>query len=88
MDYITKLDRLIEEALCNCAKNSFANVYDTLHGSGTIEPLRLIRLELDLNGNKVRILTMSKFSICNNFLSTVTFHAVHKRSIENFDRNF
>lgn len=55
MEYITKLDRLIEEALCNCAKNSYKNVYDTLHGSGTIEPLRLIRLELDLNGNRVRV---------------------------------
>lgn len=55
MDYITKLDRLIEEALCNCAKNSLSNVYNTLHGSGTIEPLRLVRLELDLNGNKVRL---------------------------------
>lgn len=63
MEYITKLDRLIEEALCNCAKNSLSNVYDTLHGSGTIEPLRLIRLELDLNGNKVRISDQISFSL-------------------------
>lgn len=48
-----KMDRLVEEALFNCAKNSLINVYDTLHGSGTIEPLRLIRLELDLSCSKV-----------------------------------
>ncbi|XP_037045747.1 dynein heavy chain 2, axonemal [Bradysia coprophila] len=53
IDYISKLDRLIEEALCNCAQNSLSNVYDALHGSGTIEPLRLIRLDLDLQGNKL-----------------------------------
>lgn len=53
MDYITKLDRLIEEALGNCAKNSFSTLYDRVHGSGTIEPSPLVRLNLDLRANKV-----------------------------------
>lgn len=51
--YINNFDKLMEEALKICCKNSLQSMFEALHGDGTTEPNPLIKIEVDLVDNKV-----------------------------------
>lgn len=51
--YINNFDRLMEEALKICCKNSLQSMHEALHGDGTTDPNPLIKLGVNLIGNKV-----------------------------------
>ena len=55
IDYVRKLDNVLQEALKACAKNSMQKFYTVLHGSGTIGPSPLIEIKIDLEGSKVHL---------------------------------
>lgn len=56
LEYIRKLDSLLLEALKACAKHSLQNVYNALHGDGSIGPSPIINVFLDLSDSKVIII--------------------------------
>lgn len=43
----------MEEALKICCKNSLQSMHEALHGDGTTDPNPLIKLGVNLIGNKV-----------------------------------
>ncbi|XP_066137784.1 dynein axonemal heavy chain 2 [Euwallacea fornicatus] len=51
--YINNFDKLVEEALKICCKNSLQSMFEALHGNGTTDPNPLIQLEVNLDGNKI-----------------------------------
>ncbi|ERL85346.1 hypothetical protein D910_02766 [Dendroctonus ponderosae] len=51
--YINNFDRLMEEALKICCKNSLQSMFEALHGDGTTDPNPLIKIEVNLIGNKI-----------------------------------
>lgn len=51
--FISKIDLLVEEALCLCFKNSLQVMYEVLHGDGTTGPSPLIIVRTDLVNNQV-----------------------------------
>ncbi|KAF7269690.1 hypothetical protein GWI33_017275 [Rhynchophorus ferrugineus] len=51
--YINNFDKLMEEALKICCKNSLTSMFEALHGDGTTEPVPLLKIEVDLVGNKI-----------------------------------
>lgn len=55
LEYITKLDALVLEALKACARNSLQNVYNFLHGDCNMGPTPTINIFLDLTDGKVTI---------------------------------
>ncbi|KAG5894356.1 hypothetical protein JTB14_031917 [Gonioctena quinquepunctata] len=52
--YINNFDRLMEEALKICCKNSLELMHETLHGDGTTEPNPLIKLTANLTDNRIK----------------------------------
>ncbi|XP_050296141.1 dynein axonemal heavy chain 2 isoform X2 [Anthonomus grandis grandis] len=51
--YIFNFDKLMEEALKICCKNSLQSMFEALHGDGTTDPNPLIKIEVNLIGNKI-----------------------------------
>lgn len=55
------MDKLIEEAIRICARNSLQSVYSTLHGNGVLNPNALFHVVLDIKETSVRITFFSSF---------------------------
>ncbi|CAG9772859.1 unnamed protein product [Ceutorhynchus assimilis] len=53
LKYINNFDHLMEEALKICCKNSLLCMYEALHGDGTTDPNPLIKININLIGNKI-----------------------------------
>lgn len=53
VEYIRKLDNLLQEALRACAKNTVQSLFNRLHGDGTMGPSPLILIDIDLKNGKV-----------------------------------
>lgn len=51
--YINNFDILIEEALKICCRNSLQSVYEALHGDGVMGPNCVLKIEANLNSNRV-----------------------------------
>ncbi|XP_066252128.1 LOW QUALITY PROTEIN: dynein axonemal heavy chain 2 [Euwallacea similis] len=51
--YINNFDKVVEEALKICCKNSLQSMFEALHGDSTSDPNPLIQLEVNLDGNKI-----------------------------------
>ncbi|XP_024940642.1 dynein heavy chain 2, axonemal [Cephus cinctus] len=55
-DYVSNLDRLIEEAFKLCIKNSLTVMFEALHGDGTTAPSPLLIVHADLIDNKINFI--------------------------------
>ncbi|XP_031338901.1 dynein heavy chain 2, axonemal-like isoform X2 [Photinus pyralis] len=51
--YVLNFDRLIEEALTVCVKNSLLVMYEALHGDGSTLPSPILKLEANLKRNRI-----------------------------------
>lgn len=51
--YISKFDKLIEEAMCVCARESLKSIYGTLHGNGIMVPSTLLYISVNIHDQKV-----------------------------------
>ncbi|XP_030749874.1 dynein heavy chain 2, axonemal [Sitophilus oryzae] len=71
--YITNFDKLMEEALKICCKNSLLSVYEALHGDGTTDPIPLLKIEVNLVGNKINFNPplISVANVIANFQNTL-----------------
>lgn len=53
LEYIRKMDRLVQDALKLCARNSMQRLYNALHGDGNLGPAPLLRVDVDLADAKI-----------------------------------
>lgn len=53
LEYIRKLDRLVQDALKLCARNSMQGLFNALHGDGNLGPSPLLRVKVDLADGKI-----------------------------------
>lgn len=64
---VGSFDRLMEEALKICVRNSLQSMYEALHGDGTTAPSPVLKLFANLKNNRVsryyNILYLSHMSI-------------------------
>lgn len=51
--YICNFDRVLEESIKTCIKNSLRNIYEALHGDQTTGPNPFLKLDIHLIKNKV-----------------------------------
>lgn len=51
--YVCNFDRVLEEAIRTCVKNSLRNIFETLHGDMTAEPSPCLKLYVLLETKKV-----------------------------------
>ncbi|XP_012280984.2 dynein heavy chain 2, axonemal [Orussus abietinus] len=52
-NYLSNLDKLLEEAFRLCLKNSISVIYEAMHGDGTTAPSPILFVEVDLVNNKI-----------------------------------
>lgn len=60
--YVTKFDKLVQEAIRVAVKTSMASAYEILHGDSTTGPNPLVNVSIDLKDNKVRLFKETKLS--------------------------
>lgn len=53
LEYIRKFDNLLQEAFCSCARNAMQTLFNKLHGDGTLGPIPLIEIDINLSDGKV-----------------------------------
>lgn len=56
LEYVLRFDSLIEEALKTCGRNALQSCYNTLHGDGSMGPSPLLKVNVVLNGDVVKII--------------------------------
>lgn len=52
-EYIQQFDRMIQESLIVCARASLRSVWQTIHGTGVMSPVPLIKVSIDIHAKKV-----------------------------------